>query len=152
MGEGSPQREFEAAAEAVKSLKLSNDQLLKLYGLYKQATIGDAPKKSTASAFDVKGQKKWGAWAAVRGLDKDQAQTQYIDFVSGLLPPGTLHQRAPDSIDTPTVVTAPAAPMAAGGTDKSLPAPMMLPPLLPMPSPEVIERLRMRYGGSSTSK
>ena len=37
------QERFEAAAEAAKNLpkKPSNDTLLKIYGLYKQATVGD---------------------------------------------------------------------------------------------------------------
>ena len=37
------QERFEAAAEAAKSLpkKPSNDTLLKIYALYKQATVGD---------------------------------------------------------------------------------------------------------------
>lgn len=35
--------DFEKAAEAVKTLskKPSNDTMLKIYGLYKQATVGD---------------------------------------------------------------------------------------------------------------
>ena len=38
-----PSAEFNAAAEAVKllSYKPNNDELLQLYGLFKQATVGD---------------------------------------------------------------------------------------------------------------
>lgn len=37
------EKEFETAAEEVKQLSKSpsNDKLLELYGLYKQATVGD---------------------------------------------------------------------------------------------------------------
>lgn len=39
------QEQFDAAAEKVKTFQgLSNEDLLELYGLFKQATVGDVSK------------------------------------------------------------------------------------------------------------
>ncbi|VDM28290.1 unnamed protein product [Toxocara canis] len=59
--------DFETAAAKVNLLKTrpSNDELLELYGLYKQATVGD----NTISKpwIDVKGRAKWDAWEGRKG-------------------------------------------------------------------------------------
>lgn len=59
---------FEEAVEKVKSLKTSpsNDELLEVYALFKQATIGD---NTTAKPgmFDLKGKAKWSAWDGKKG-------------------------------------------------------------------------------------
>src|SRR5687767_10560045 len=63
-------QEFETAAAEVQKLpsRPDNDTLLKLYSLYKQATEGDA-KGSRPGLLDLKGRKKYDAWAAIRGMD-----------------------------------------------------------------------------------
>ena len=60
MGKGTQSDlEFEAAANAVKSMKdLDDAQRLQLYGLYKQATVGDI-NSTEPSASDVVGAAKW---------------------------------------------------------------------------------------------
>jgi len=77
--------EFLKAAEDVKKLTTSpNDQeLLELYGLYKQVTVGD---NSTArpGMFDFKGKAKWDAWESRKGLSKEDAEKQYISTVQRL--------------------------------------------------------------------
>ncbi|CAF3648910.1 unnamed protein product [Rotaria sp. Silwood1] len=76
------QAEFDKAAEDVKVLnkKLSNDDLLKLYGLYKQATIGDN-NTNKPSMIDLKGKAKWEAWDKNKGKAKEVAQQEYVALV-----------------------------------------------------------------------
>ncbi|GMR53864.1 hypothetical protein PMAYCL1PPCAC_24059 [Pristionchus mayeri] len=77
---------FEAAAVKVKNLvsSPSNDELLELYALYKQGTVGD---NTTAKPgmFDLKGKTKWNAWDAVKGMSQDDAKTKYIALVEKLV-------------------------------------------------------------------
>lgn len=79
---------FEQAAAKIKdegkNLDLSNDDLLELYGLYKQAKEGD----NTAAApwavqFEAK--KKWEAWTARKGMSKAVAETTYVQTVEKFL-------------------------------------------------------------------
>ena len=78
------QEEFNKAVESVKSLKnLSNEDLLNLYGLYKQSTVGDCNTEKPGF-FDMKGQAKWTAWDSRRGLDTEKAMKRYIKFVEKL--------------------------------------------------------------------
>lgn len=71
--------EFVAAQDAVKKLETrpSNDQLLQLYALYKQATRGDV-EGERPGALDFKGRAKYDAWATRKGLKKNDAMKQYI--------------------------------------------------------------------------
>ncbi|XP_061677090.1 peroxisomal carnitine O-octanoyltransferase-like isoform X3 [Syngnathoides biaculeatus] len=57
--------EFEKAAEDVKNLKTrpSDQELLDLYGLYKQAIVGDVDTERPG-LFDMKGKAKWDAWSS----------------------------------------------------------------------------------------
>ncbi|KAF9356346.1 hypothetical protein BGX26_005384 [Mortierella sp. AD094] len=79
------QEQFDAAAIQAKAFTSSpsQDDLLKLYGLFKQATIGD---NTTAAPgmFDPKGKYKWNAWTALKGTDSEVAKKQYVDFVAEL--------------------------------------------------------------------
>ena len=77
--------DFEAAQARVKQLsKLpNNDELLELYGLYKQATVGDATGKRPGM-LDLKGRAKYDAWAARRGTDRDAAMQAYVALVERL--------------------------------------------------------------------
>lgn len=77
---------FEEKAEAVKNLpnKPSDAELLELYGLYKQATVGD---NTTAKpgVFDFKGKYKWEAWEGRKGLSQEEAEQAYIALVDSLI-------------------------------------------------------------------
>jgi acyl-CoA-binding protein len=77
--------EFTAAQAKVKTLttRPSNEVLLKLYALFKQATDGDNTTKKPGM-FDIKEQFKWTAWNDVKGMSKDTAMQQYIDLVESL--------------------------------------------------------------------
>jgi diazepam-binding inhibitor (GABA receptor modulating acyl-CoA-binding protein) len=76
----------EAAAERLKTLteRPSNDEFLNLYGLYKQATVGDN-RTSKPGMFDMKGQFKWKAWKDKSGMDQDDAADAYVALVDELL-------------------------------------------------------------------
>ncbi len=77
--------QFEAAIAKAKSLpkQPSNDDLLALYSLYKQATEGDVQGEAP-SGFDFRGAAKYAAWEKRRGLSPDQAMQAYIDLVDRL--------------------------------------------------------------------
>ncbi|KAI7907723.1 acyl-CoA-binding protein [Cokeromyces recurvatus] len=79
-----PSPAFEKAAEEVHNLasKPSNDDLLKLYALYKQATVGD--NNTSKPKLDIKGRYKWQAWEDLKGMIPAEAETQYIAFVEEL--------------------------------------------------------------------
>jgi len=78
------QKEFEAALAGVKTLP---DQppnvLLELYGLYKQATNGDAGGKRPG-VFDLKGRAKYDAWATRKGMTREAAMDEYVAVVDRL--------------------------------------------------------------------
>ncbi|KAJ5672465.1 long-chain fatty acid transporter ACB1 [Penicillium longicatenatum] len=77
--------QFDQAAKDVNNLKQkpSNDELLKLYALYKQATVGDC-NTERPSAFNLKEKYKWDAWNALKGETNEQAMEQYVKFVDEL--------------------------------------------------------------------
>ncbi|XP_040888541.1 acyl-CoA-binding protein-like [Toxotes jaculatrix] len=76
---------FDKAVQEVKVLKQKPDQeeILALYGLYKQATAGDI-NTGRPGMFDFTGKAKWDAWDARKGLSKDEAMAAYVDLVEGL--------------------------------------------------------------------
>ncbi|CAN6884035.1 unnamed protein product, partial [Brassica oleracea] len=78
--------EFEEQAEKVKKLTASpsNEDLLILYGLYKQATVGPVTT-SRPGMFSMKERAKWDAWKAVEGKSTDEAMSDYITKVKQLL-------------------------------------------------------------------
>ncbi|KAG0771610.1 hypothetical protein G6F22_016334 [Rhizopus arrhizus] len=60
----------------------SNDELLELYGLYKQAIVGD--NETSKPTFDIKGRYKWDAWTKLKGMSQEEAEQKYIEFVEKL--------------------------------------------------------------------
>ena len=77
---------FEEAQNQVNTLsqKPDTDTLLSLYGLYKQASQGDAVGKRPG-VFDVKGRAKFDAWAALEGTSQEEAAEEYVSLVEKLL-------------------------------------------------------------------
>ena len=77
---------FDEAVSESKSLseKPSNDTLLVLYSLYKQATEGDNTAEPPANPFDFVSKAKYEAWMNLKGKTKDQAMKEYIDLVEKL--------------------------------------------------------------------
>ena len=76
---------FEAAVANSKKLaeRPDNATLLKIYGLYKQATTGDVTEKKPGFG-DMVGRAKWDAWNACKGASQADAQQQYIDLIESL--------------------------------------------------------------------
>lgn len=76
---------FETAVADSKNLSERPDNLtlLKLYGLYKQGTVGENAEKKPGFG-DMVGRAKWDAWAALKGLSSDDAMQQYINLVESL--------------------------------------------------------------------
>lgn len=64
--------------------KPSNDTLLQLYSLYKQATEGDIHIDPPSNPFDFVSKAKYDAWAGLKGKTKDMAMKEYIDLVGKL--------------------------------------------------------------------
>ena len=78
---------FDAAVATARGLPAATDNdKLRLYGLYKQAMHGDAPA-SAPWRFDVAAYAKWQAWDALRSLDAPSARLQYVALVEMLAPP-----------------------------------------------------------------
>ncbi|KAJ6258582.1 Triakontatetraneuropeptide [Drechslerella dactyloides] len=77
-----PSAEFEAAATAANNFttKPTDDELLKLYALYKQATVGDV-NTARPGIFDMKGKYKWDAWESEKGKSQEEAEVEYIALV-----------------------------------------------------------------------
>jgi len=80
------QQQFEEAAIKSKTLseKPSNDVLLQLYSLYKQATTGDNNTEPPSNPFDFVNKAKHDAWSDIKGKAKDVAMQEYIDLVNKL--------------------------------------------------------------------
>jgi acyl-CoA-binding protein len=77
---------FADAQVDVKKLtsKPSNDDLLRLYSLYKQGSIGDVSGKRPGR-LDMVNRAKFDAWAKLEGTSQDSAKQQYVDLVTELL-------------------------------------------------------------------
>jgi len=76
--------QFETTIEKAKSLPTqSNDTLLELYGLFKQATKGDV-QGDRPGGFDFRGAAKYDAWSKRSGMSADEAMQAYVDLVDGL--------------------------------------------------------------------
>ena len=79
------QQQFDSAVIRSKELtkRPSNEELLQLYALFKQATEGDATGERPGG-FDFKAIAKYDAWAELKGKAKDAAMTEYIALVDKL--------------------------------------------------------------------
>uniref|UniRef100_A0A0A1WE75 Acyl-CoA-binding protein homolog n=1 Tax=Zeugodacus cucurbitae TaxID=28588 RepID=A0A0A1WE75_ZEUCU len=76
---------FNAAAEKVKTFtkRPTDEELLDLYALFKQATVGDN-NTSKPGMLDLKGKAKWEWWNKQKGKSQDVAKQEYIEFVEKL--------------------------------------------------------------------
>jgi acyl-CoA-binding protein len=79
--------QFEAAVIASKALpkRPDNDDLLKLYSLYKQATEGDIdPETPAPGMFDFVNKAKFDAWKKLEGTSSETAMEEYVKTVEAL--------------------------------------------------------------------
>ncbi|XP_048861994.1 acyl-CoA-binding protein [Brienomyrus brachyistius] len=79
------QADFDKAAEEVKNLKEkpNDEEMLEIYSLFKQATVGDV-NTSRPGMFDFTGKAKWDAWSSKKGMSKEDAVKEYIAKVEEL--------------------------------------------------------------------
>lgn len=78
-------KKFEQAVARSKELtrRPSNEELLSLYALYKQATEGDV-SGDRPGGFDFKAIAKYDAWEELKGKSKESAMTEYVALVEKL--------------------------------------------------------------------
>ena len=75
---------FQRASKKVQKLssKPSNEFLLKLYALYKQANEGYCVDKASGGIRD---RAKWKAWNSILGTSEFDAMTNYCEVVDQLV-------------------------------------------------------------------
>jgi acyl-CoA-binding protein len=80
------EEEFESAQKRINTLSSppSQDKLLELYSLYKQANVGDVQGKRPGM-LDIKGRAKYDAWGKRKGMTQDDAKTAYVALVDSLV-------------------------------------------------------------------
>ncbi len=78
--------QFEKAIAESKTLseKPSNDTLLQLYSLYKQASEGDVNIDPPSNPFDFVAKAKYEAWASLKGKTSEEAMSAYVELVAKL--------------------------------------------------------------------
>ena len=78
-------KQFEAAVANSKNLseRPDNTTMLKIYALYKQASVGDNTEKKPGF-IDMVGRAKWDAWNGVNGVSTKDAMQQYVDLIESL--------------------------------------------------------------------
>ncbi len=79
------EEQFKKASTDINKLseRPSNEDLLSLYGLFKQATEGDNTTERPGG-FDFKAAAKYNAWEKLKGTPAEQAMEQYIQLVDRL--------------------------------------------------------------------
>jgi acyl-CoA-binding protein len=77
--------DFAAAQVRVKQLSKTPDasELLELYALFKQGTVGDV-QGERPGMLDFKGRAKHDAWSTKKGGSKDAAMQSYVALVEKL--------------------------------------------------------------------
>jgi len=76
---------FTHAVENIKKIKtITDENKLKLYGLYKQAQVGDV-NIECPSWFNMTARAKWTAWNELKGMKREDAEKLYIELVDKLL-------------------------------------------------------------------
>lgn len=68
-------------SDKINRKNITDDEFGKIYGLYKQSTIGDCNKKCPNIVLDYKEYKKWVCWNAFKGVEKTDAMNEYADTI-----------------------------------------------------------------------
>ncbi|KAL7393523.1 hypothetical protein ABVT39_012088 [Epinephelus coioides] len=78
--------EFEKMAVDVKNVKTrpTDQELLDLYGLYKQSVVGEI-NTERPGITDLKGKAKWDAWNSRKGMSKEDAMSAYITLAKEII-------------------------------------------------------------------
>uniref|UniRef100_A0A8C9W3S3 Acyl-CoA-binding protein n=1 Tax=Scleropages formosus TaxID=113540 RepID=A0A8C9W3S3_SCLFO len=77
--------QYSKTAEEVKHLKVkpTDAEMLEIYSLYKQTTVGDV-NTARPGMLDFAGKAKWDAWEKKKGMSKEDAMKAYIAKVEEL--------------------------------------------------------------------
>ncbi|VDO06562.1 unnamed protein product [Rodentolepis nana] len=76
---------FEVAAQKMRELKgVAEADMEELYGLYKQATVGDN-NKDRPGILSLMERRKWDAWTKKKGMSQEKAKEEYIKKAESLL-------------------------------------------------------------------
>jgi len=80
------QEQFEQSVQLIKTKisPTSNEDLLTLYGLYKQITQGNCTTPQPW-AVQVEHRARWDAWFACSNMNKNEAMQKYIQKVNDLM-------------------------------------------------------------------
>jgi len=72
---------FTQYSERVKKVKNtpSDSELLELYALFKQATVGDCNIEEPGGWFNFEATAKYNAWNEKKGKSKDECMNLYIE-------------------------------------------------------------------------
>ncbi|KAK2902963.1 hypothetical protein Q8A67_007676 [Cirrhinus molitorella] len=89
--------EFEQCAENVKKVKTrpTDQELLDLYGLYKQVIVGDV-NIDKPGMTDLKGKAKWEAWNSRKGMSNEDAMNAYISLAKETIEKAKVTGAIPD--------------------------------------------------------
>lgn len=64
--------------------KPTDEELLEIYALFKQATVGDV-NTDRPGLLDLKGKAKWDSWSSKKGVSQEDARVAYIAKVNELV-------------------------------------------------------------------
>ena len=81
------EKRFMERASIIKNrdTDISNDDLLHLYGLYKQGTIGNCDLGNQPWTMFKEERARWNAWYKNYNMIKSDAMQKYIDKVNELM-------------------------------------------------------------------
>ena len=81
------EKRFMERASSIKNrdTDISNDDLLHLYGLYKQGTIGNCDLGNQPWTMFKEERARWNAWYKNYNMIKSDAMQKYIDKVNELM-------------------------------------------------------------------
>ena len=69
---------------AGSDLKLTDNQKLEVYALYKQVENGDAKKEDKPSAFNLVRRARYDAWKSLAGIGNEKAKEEYGVLIGSL--------------------------------------------------------------------
>ena len=136
------QQQFEAATQRVDNLppEQGAEDMVELYGLYKQATAGDHDTQGEEVGRDDHdnpngpgglSQAQWDSWSKCKGMPEEDAKRRYVDIVNKITNSGSATTTAPTSAQTQNPNNEPPIPTneapAAGLAQVDTPQPGMSP-------------------------
>lgn len=84
--ENETEQNFQDAVRNINNLnsRPTDDELLKLYGLYKQSLFGDN-NTDKPGFFSFRENKKWNAWMENAGKSKQKAKKEYTSYANEII-------------------------------------------------------------------